>query len=387
METNSTTSKFFMWFIATLFFVSCNKQVGHFHITGNITEAKDTMLYLEHLTLGDGIVVIDSILLDEKGDFKLSGPRPDNPEFYRLRIGRKVINLSIDSTETVSVTATLPTMTHGYRVEGSGNCDTIRLLNLKLINLNNHIQRVADDRSLTLSEREDSIEALIQNYKKEVKINYIQNHYGSAASYYAMFQMTNGQMVFNPVNDPSDITWFAAIANSWETLYPNSPRTENLRNIVLQGRRNTQKRILEIDMDNEKVSETGLVDMAFPDASGNTQRLSDLKGHVVLLDFTSYSLPVMQERTLALRELYNCYHSQGLEIYQVSLDESEHFWKTMTAQLPWICVWNSEGLDNDIVRIYNLQTLPTWFLINRQNNLVGRQELLDDLETEIQKLL
>ena len=140
-------------------------------------------------------------------------------------------------------------------------------------------------------------------------------------------------------------------------------------------------------MDNEKVSETGLVDMAFPDASGNTQRLSDLKGHVVLLDFTSYCLPVMQERTLALRELYNRYHSQGLEIYQVSLDESEHFWKTMTAQLPWICVWDSEGLDNDIVRIYNLQTLPTWFLINRQNNLVGRQELLDDLETEIQKLL
>ena len=376
-----------MWFIATLFFMSCNKQVGHFHITGNITEAKDTMLYLEHLTLGDGIVVIDSILLDEKGDFRLSGPRPANPEFYRLRIGRKVINLSIDSTETISVTATLPTMTHGYRVEGSGNCDTIRLLNLKLTNLNNHIQRVADDRSLTLSEREDSIEALIQNYKKEIKINYIQNHYGSAASYYAMFQMTNGQMVFNPVNDPSDITWFAAIANSWETLYPNSPRTENLRNIVLQGRRNTQKRILEIDMDNEKVSETGLVDMAFPDASGNIQRLSDLKGHVVLLDFTSYSLPVMQERTLALRELYNRYHSQGLEIYQVSLDESEHFWKTMTAQLPWICVWDSEGLDNDIVRIYNLQILPTWFLINRQNNLVGRQELLDDLETEIQKLL
>lgn len=376
-----------MWFIATLFFVSCNKQVGHFHITGNITEAKDTMLYLEHLTLGNGIVIIDSILLDEKGVFELKGPRPDNPEFYRLRIGRKVINLSIDSTETISVTATLPTMALGYRVEGSGNCDTIRLLNLKLATLNNAIQRVADDRSLTLPEREDSMEALIQNYKKEVKINYIQNHYGSAASYYAMFQMTNGQMVFNPISDPSDITWFAAIANSWETLYPHSPRTENLRNIVLQGRRNTQRKILEIDMDNEKVSETGLVDMAFPDASGNIRRLSDLKGHVVLLDFTSYSLPVMQERTLALRELYNRYHSQGLEIYQVSLDESEHFWKTMTTQLPWICVWDSEGLNNDIVRIYNLQTLPTWFLINRQNNLVGRQELLDDLETEIQKLL
>ena len=376
-----------MWFIATLFFVSCNKKGENFHIVGTITEAQDTTLYLEHLTLGDGVVVIDSILLDEKGDFELKGPRSSNPEFYRLRIGRKVVNLSIDSTETVSVTASLPAMTLGYHVEGSGNCDTIRLLNLKLATLNNAIQRVADDRSLTLPEREDSMEALIQNYKKEVKINYIQNHYGSAASYYAMFQMTNGQMVFNPISDPSDITWFAAIANSWETLYPHSPRTENLRNIVLQGRRNTQRKILEIDMDNEKVSETGLVDMAFPDASGNIRRLSNLKGNVVLLDFTAYNLPTTQERTLALRELYNRYHSQGFEIYQVSLDESEHFWKTMTAQLPWICVWDSEGLNNDIVRIYNLQTLPTWFLINRQNNLVGRQEFLDDLETEIQKLL
>ena len=94
-----------------------------------------------------------------------------------------------------------------------------------------------------------------------------------------------------------------------------------------------------------------------------------------------------QERILALRKLYDKYHSRGLEIYQVSLDPDEHYWKTMSEQLPWVCVWDQEGLENDIVLIYNLQQLPTWFLIDRSNTLVGRMELLQDLEKEIERLL
>jgi hypothetical protein len=59
----------------------------------------------------------------------------------------------------------------------------------------------------------------------------------------------------------------------------------------------------------------------------------------------------------------------------------------MSDQLPWVCVWNEEGLDNDIVRLYNLQALPTWFIIDRGSNLVGRQEMTENLERTIQELL
>ena len=88
-----------------------------------------------------------------------------------------------------------------------------------------------------------------------------------------------------------------------------------------------------------------------------------------------------------MRRLYEKYHSRGLEIYQVSLDGNEHYWKTVADQLPWVCVWNAEGLDNDMVSIYNLQTLPTWFLIDRGSNLVGRMEFINNLEAEIERLL
>lgn len=374
-------------FIFPLLFSACKKSGEQFTIEGQITEAKDTMLYLEHLTLGDGVVAIDSIKLDEKGNFSLHGSRPSNPEFYRLRIGGQVVNLSIDSTETVRVEARLPQMALGYKVEGSGNCDTIRILALKLDTLTRKILRVADDRSLMITEREERIQQLVDEYKTDVKLRFIQNRYGAASSYYAMFQTLGNQMVFNPVSDPGDVTWFTALANSWDMLYPGSLRGENLKNIAMQGHTNTRQRVFEIDMNDEKVSETGIIDMGFPDRSGRERRLSDLKGQVVLLDFTAYGIKGSQDRTLALRQLYNKYHASGLEIYQVSLDGDEHYWKTVSETLPWICVWNSEGLQNDIVTIYNLQTLPTWFLVDRGSNLVGRMEFLGNLEEEILRLL
>lgn len=376
-----------LFLISIFTIVGCKQKGEQFTIQGTITEAQDTMLYLEHLTLSDGPVAIDSAKLDKAGDFMLHGARPGNPEFYRLRIGRQVINLSVDSTETLSVKASLPRMTLGYQVEGSGNCDTIRLLNLKLDTVNRAIQHTAEDRSLTLPEREEQILKLVNDYKADVKLRYIQNRYGAASSYYAMFQTIGSQMVFNPVSDPSDVTWFTALANSWEILYPNCQRTENLRNIALQGRGNTRQRVMEIDMSNEKVKETGIIDMGFPDNKGNERRLSDLKGQVVLLDFTAYGMKGSQDRILAMRRLYEKFHSRGLEIYQVALDGNEHYWKTVADQLPWVCVWNAEGLDNDMVSIYNLQTLPTWFLIDRGSNLVGRMEFINNLEAEIERLL
>lgn len=374
--------------LSILFTVSCQKVGEKFEVSGTITEAADTTLYLEHLTLAEGAVAIDSLRLDEDGQFTLRGPRPTNPEFYRLRIGRQVVNLSIDSTEHITVEAALPHLSLGYRVQGSGNCDTIRLLALKLDTLRLSLQRVADDRSLTLAERQQRIEQLVHDYKTDVKLRFVQNRYDRASSYYAMFQMLGGQMVFDPVSDPSDVTWFTALANAWEANYPDLPRTQNLANIALQGHRNTRRHTIQIDLDSDKVSETGIVDMGFPDKAGRERRLSDLRGQVVLLDFTAYDLKGTPERTLLLRELYNKYHARGLEIYQVSLDADEHYWKTMSDALPWVCVYDAEGLQNDIVRIYNLQTLPTWFLVDRGSNLVGRMGLMDeDLEHAIKRLL
>ena len=137
----------------------------------------------------------------------------------------------------------------------------------------------------------------------------------------------------------------------------------------------------------DKVEETGLIDIKLPDNKGKMQSLTSLKGQVVLLDFHLFAADDSPARILLLRDLYNKYHAQGLQIYQVSIDPDEHFWKQQTAALPWISVREARGLQSQVLGIYNVQALPEFFLIDRGNNIVGRSESIPDVEQAIKNLL
>lgn len=371
------------------------RQRETFCIEGNITGAADTVLYLEHLTLGEGAKAIDSVRLKEDGAFRFAKEAVGNPEFYRLRIGGQGINLGIDSTETVRVKADLGDMSFGYKVEGSGACDTIRLLCLKLADLEREARRISADRNFTIQERDSLIGLLVERYKTEVKMNFMQNHYGTAYSYYACFQTLflplkggGASFVFDPMTNKSDLIWMQAVANAWNERYPQSQRTQNLCNIILECRRRQAKpREVVLNIDGDKVRELGIIDMTFPDINGRERTLSDLRGNVVLLDFTAHSMDGSTERTLLLRELYSKYHDRGFEIYQVSLDPSEHLWKQRCEALPWVSVWCEEGLESDMLTLYAVQHLPCYFLIDRNCDLQARQENIPDLEQAIEALL
>lgn len=54
-----------------------------------------------------------------------------------------------------------------------------------------------------------------------------------------------------------------------------------------------------------------MIDIALRDMKGNIRKLTDLKGKVVLLDFTVYQSAVSAPHNLMLRDLYNKYASQG----------------------------------------------------------------------------
>ena len=90
---------------------------------------------------------------------------------------------------------------------------------------------------------------------------------------------------------------------------------------------------------------------------------------------------------MQMREIYNKYHGRGLEIYQISLDPDEHFWKTQTAALPWISVRDRDGLQSRNLALYNIQSIPTFFLIGRDNTLKKRDAQISNLDAEIEALL
>lgn len=368
--------------------VGCKDESGMFHVEGTIKGASEKTLYLESLTLSDGIACLDSAKLDSEGHYRFAhADTISNPELYRLRIDEQIVNFAIDSTETVTINAEWPGMAFNYSVEGSGASDTIRILSLRLAQLEKNIAAMADNRDYTLDERDENIRQMVRAYKDSVKIYFIQNHYESASSYFALFQSLRGMMLWDLDNDQSDVRWASAVANAWNTRWPGTLRSQNLFNIVIRGRKQTHVRPLDIHIDEDKIHESGIIDMGYPDITGTERRLSQLKGQVVLLDFTAYSGETSQQRILEMRDLYKRYHSRGLEIYQVSVDASLHFWKTACQDLPWVCVYCQEGLYSDMLRIYNVQQLPSFFLIDRDNNLVSRGEFVEDIDKAIEALL
>jgi len=373
--------------LAALSVASCNNN--KFTVEGQIAGAKDSVLYFENVGL-EGINVLDSVKLNDNGDFSFSQDANTAPEFYRLRIADQIINVSIDSTETVQVKGQYPGMASNYTVSGSENCSKIRELALKQIDLQAKAIALQSNTELGIAKANDSIQTLINAYKEEVKRNYIYKEPYKAYSYFALFQAIGNYLIFNPRTNKEDIKAFAAVATSWDTYYPHAERGQNLHNIAIEGMKN--QRIVaaqnaDIQIEASKVQEAGVLDIALLDNKGNMRHLTDLKGQVVLLDFHVFALKDSPARIIQLRELYNKYHAQGLEIFQVSLDGDEHFWKQQTAALPWINVRDEDGTSSQRLVLYNIQTVPDFFIIDRGNNLVKRAAQIADLEAEIKKLL
>ena len=356
-----------------------------FHVTGSIANAKDSLLYFEHNGL-DGFSTVDSVKLDEKGSFSFSGDKVDNPEFYRLRIAGQIINIGIDSTETVDVKATYPQMATDYTVKGSSENEKIKELALKQIDLQARCQSI-------LAERPDIADSIItvlmNDYKQDVSRNYIFKEPMRAYSYFALFQYivigNQARLIFDPSRDAADNKVFGAVATSWDTYYPGSKRTQNLHNITIKGMKDerivkAQNKPVEIE-----AKELGVVDLPLRDNKGVERHLTDLKGKVVLLDFHVFAAKGSTEYIMHLRDLYNKYHDRGLEIYMVSLDDNVHFWKEQVANLPWINVYDDTGISQAYTA--PAQTVPIIYLIDKGNNIVKNPSQIKNLDEEIERLL
>jgi len=383
-KNNQEMKKLALYALAALSLTACDQQ-EKFTIEGNIEGAADSMLYLENIGL-KGFETLDSVRLDAEGEFSFRSATADGPEFYVLRIHDQIINISIDSTETIQVKGQYPNLSARYEIEGSENCSTIKELALMQQELHRQAMALQDNRQISPSAAQDSLIKLMEAYKGKVTNEYIFKAPNATYAYFALFQTLGQWLIFDPESNQQDLRVFAAVATSWDTFHPNTARTKNLHDIVIKAM-GDQRIINARNQQNESgtvIVESGVIDLNLTDKDSRQRTLTELKGKVVLLDFHSFKLDNSPQRILMLRGLYNKYHEQGLEIYQVSVDQDEHFWRQKTQQLPWVSVRDASAQS---AANYQVGSIPEYFLIDRSNQLQKRSSQISDLEEEIKKLL
>ena len=361
-----------------------------FTVNGEISSADGSTLYLDWLGI-NSIQTVDSVVLDPSGEFSFRQPRPESFDFYRLRLDYQVINLSVDSTETITVKADKSSMGTGYEVTGSENCAVLKSLVLAQMNIQSEINDMVAKSGPETGILAQRVNEKVDIFKSDICNNYIFSCPDKPCAYYALFMRINATPLFRPQESRQDAKCFASVATVMDLKYPGTVRTTHLHNVALKAMKATASTTTMSEQTSEYLNsiirEAGVLEIELPDVKGVVHRLTEQTGKVVLLDFTMYKADYSANYNLVLRDLYNKYVEQGFEIFQVSFDEDGHFWATSADNLPWICVRDEAALQSDYLGSYGVGTLPTAFLINRENEVVERMQDFRDLDSHIADLL
>jgi peroxiredoxin len=367
---------------------SC-KRGDIFSIEGQLEAAEGDTLYLEQRGLA-GIVKLDSVVLKGNGRFVMKQPAPPNPEFYQLRIGQQVALFAVDSTETLRVTANGSDLYHSFKVADSPANDRLRRVDEYTVRVTKAIEELRarhETREISDDLFVEQFETLLQEYKEEASKVIIGNP-ASAAAYYAVFQKIGDYLVFDPY-DKRDYAMFGAVATSWNRYYPETERTKHLHDFTMNAlRARRQQEQQNALLEAIPVTEVpGLPDIELKGVNGERVSLSSLKGKAVVLDFVVYNAEFSPGHNIRLNTLYTRYKGRGMEIYQVSFDPDEHFWKTSAANLPWITVREPSAMNAALLSTYNVSVIPTAFVINREGEIVKRVEDYEQLAAAVETVL
>lgn len=304
---------------------------------------------------------IDTVFTDSEGHFTTSNPAPKRPAIYRLRLNDKMVYFPIDSLDHLNFSATFHDFDRDFVYEGTPEAELMKSTDKLIIE--------------ALSQKPASAIVNDSLLKRELARKILSNPSGIAA-YYVVNKHIANRPLFNP-EDNFDNRIIGAVANAYTNQHPNDPRTEYIRKIFLAGHHSAKV---------YKAETTPMFDINLYDTNGKSQSLKELaaKNKVVVLNFTSTNNEKYQDYNQALDGIYNKYKGKSFAIYQVTGSESEAAWRNAARNLPWIGVFLPEGADVTPLINYNVNYVPTTFIIVN-GEILMRQTNPGELDKEIAK--
>jgi peroxiredoxin len=129
------------------------------------------------------------------------------------------------------------------------------------------------------------------------------------------------------------------------------------------------------------------IDISAPDSSGTVRTLKEVvnRSKCTMLLFWSSECPHCRDEMPQVKEYYNKYNSQGLDVYAVSLEQDPEKWQKFVyeKQLPWTNVISGYKSDPNPAMEYVTVSTPTMVLIDSKGIIIHRFVSKNKLEKDI----
>lgn len=362
----------------------CGCQSSSVKISGRFVGSEAKQIYLEEASpLKQALVDSTQLAPDGSYSFQLKGVS-ETPLLYNIVYNGERIPLLISGGDRITV-GSVGSVVRNYTVEGSHESELLRQFYQSFVSGAQQLDNIAGQfgqPGLAEEERQRLIRAYTDEYYRirREQLRFIVENKASLAAVYALYQRLPGDTYL--FNGDSDVVYFRTVAEALEESYPESPYLQPLL-----------AEIARMDASislTSQITETSYPDLELSDIYGKKVKLSSLAGKVVLLDFWSAELGSSNALNADLKEIYARYADSpvGFEVYQVAIDTSKPVWITAVQeqQLPWVSVSDLRGRNSGALAIYNVQKLPTNFLIDKEGNIVARDIYGKSLEAKLDEL-
>lgn len=331
-------------------------------------------IYLDKL-LSDRLEPFDSVQVGEGGKFTFRF-EVTQPSFFLVRFNQKnFLTLVVEPGEKITFESNRDSLNFPTVISGSKGTENVVKYNNTLRTAVAGLTKLNEVYNASLGSPRlpaivDSLDKAAADILSGINLytkNYIDSNLGSLETLMALYQQVAPAV---PVlKAEKDLQYFIKVDSALFARFPLYEPVVSLHRQVEQ-----LKESFRAAPAPEPGERTLAPEISLPTPQGDTVKLSSTRGSIVLLDFwASWCGPCRKENP-NLVKAYDKYHRKGFQIYQVSLDKTKEAWIKGIEEDKlgrWIHVSDIKYWQSVVVPLYNIESIPSNFLLDREGNVIA----------------